>query len=72
MRARLILAWSARVRLHRLAVVRMPARCRSRLRRNDPVTKTDLDELERMFAEAGVGSPEEIDRKSIKFVRKAG
>jgi type I restriction enzyme, R subunit len=33
-----------------------------KLRRNDPLTKTDLDELERMFAEAGVGSPEEIDQ----------
>src|SRR4051794_10354593 len=31
-----------------------------KLRRNDPLTRTDLDELERMFAEAGVGSPEEI------------
>src|SRR4051794_4063730 len=31
-----------------------------KLRRNDPLTKTDVDELERMFAEAGVGSPEEI------------
>ena len=33
-----------------------------KLRRNDPLTKTDLDELERMFTEAGVGSPEEIDK----------
>jgi type I restriction enzyme, R subunit len=32
-----------------------------KLRRNDPLTKTDLDELERMFAQAGMGSPDEID-----------
>src|SRR5215207_5411018 len=32
-----------------------------KLRRNDPLTRTDLDELERMFVEAGVGSPEEIE-----------
>src|SRR4051812_12858246 len=33
-----------------------------KLRRNDPLTKSDVDELERMFAEAGIGSSEEIDR----------
>lgn len=34
----------------------------AKLRRNDPLTKTDLDELERIFSEAGVGSTEDIDR----------
>jgi type I restriction enzyme R subunit len=33
-----------------------------KLYRNEPLTKTDLAELERMFAEAGVGTPEEIER----------
>jgi type I restriction enzyme R subunit len=33
-----------------------------KLHRNEPLTKTDLAELERMFAEAGVGTPEEIAR----------
>ena len=33
-----------------------------KLRRNDPLTATDLSELERIFAEAGVGGPEEITR----------
>jgi hypothetical protein len=30
--------------------------------RNEPLTKTDLAELERIFTEAGVGSPDEIER----------
>ena len=38
-----------------------------KLYRNEPLTKTDLGELERMFAEAGVGTPEEIER-----IRKEG
>jgi type I restriction enzyme R subunit len=33
-----------------------------KLYRNEPLTKTDLAELERMFAEAGVGTLEEIER----------
>jgi len=33
-----------------------------KLRRNEPLTPTDLAELERIFAEAGVGGPEEIAR----------
>jgi type I restriction enzyme, R subunit len=33
-----------------------------KLRRNEPLTATDLGELERIFAEAGVGTPEEMDR----------
>jgi type I restriction enzyme, R subunit len=33
-----------------------------KLRRNEPLTMTDLGELERIFAEAGVGTPEEMDR----------
>jgi type I restriction enzyme, R subunit len=33
-----------------------------KLCRNDPLTKSDIAELERMFAEAGVGTPEEMDR----------
>ncbi len=33
-----------------------------KLRRNDPLTATDLSELERIFAEAGIGGPEEITR----------
>jgi type I restriction enzyme R subunit len=33
-----------------------------KLHRNEALTKTDLDELERMFAEAGVGTAEEIER----------
>lgn len=33
-----------------------------KLRRNEPLTPGDLAELERMFAEAGVGTAEEIDR----------
>jgi type I restriction enzyme, R subunit len=32
-----------------------------KLRRNEPLTKTDLSELERIFAEAGVGTAEEIE-----------
>jgi type I restriction enzyme R subunit len=31
-----------------------------KLRRNEPLTATDLGELERIFAEAGVGTPEEM------------
>ena len=33
-----------------------------KLYRNEPLTATDLSELERIFAEAGVGTPEEIER----------
>jgi type I restriction enzyme R subunit len=33
-----------------------------KLRRNEPLTATDLSELERMFVEAGVGAPEEVQR----------
>lgn len=33
-----------------------------RLRRNEPLTKTDLAELERVFIEQGVAAPEEVDR----------
>jgi type I restriction enzyme, R subunit len=33
-----------------------------KLHRNEPLTKTDLAELERIFTEAGVSSPEELDR----------
>jgi type I restriction enzyme R subunit len=33
-----------------------------KLRRNEPLTATDLGELERIFAEAGVGTPEETQR----------
>ena len=33
-----------------------------KLRRNEPLTKTDLGELERIFTEAGVSTSEELDR----------
>ncbi len=33
-----------------------------RLRRNLPLTRTDIEELERMLQEAGVGSPEDLER----------
>jgi type I restriction enzyme, R subunit len=33
-----------------------------KLYRNEPLTATDLGELERIFAEAGVGTPEEMER----------
>ena len=33
-----------------------------KLYRNDPLTATDLSELERIFVEAGVGTPEEMER----------
>jgi type I restriction enzyme R subunit len=33
-----------------------------KLYRNEPLTATDLGELERIFIEAGVGSPEEMER----------
>lgn len=33
-----------------------------RLRRNLPLTQTDIEELERMLQEAGVGSPEDLER----------
>jgi type I restriction enzyme R subunit len=33
-----------------------------KLYRNEPLTVTDLGELERIFAEAGVGTPEEMER----------
>jgi type I restriction enzyme R subunit len=33
-----------------------------KLRRNEPLTSTDISELERIFAEAGVGAPEDIAR----------
>jgi type I restriction enzyme R subunit len=33
-----------------------------KLHRNEPLTETDLGELERVFIEAGVGSPEELER----------
>ena len=33
-----------------------------KLRRNEPLTATDLSELERIFTEAGVGTPEEMER----------
>lgn len=35
-----------------------------RLRRNLPLTQTDIEELERMLAEAGIGSPEDLERAS--------
>jgi type I restriction enzyme R subunit len=38
-----------------------------KLYRNEPLTATDIAELERIFAEAGLGSPEDIDR-----IRAAG
>ena len=34
----------------------------AKLRRNDPLTKTDLKELERMLGESGAGRPEDIKR----------
>jgi type I restriction enzyme R subunit len=37
-----------------------------KLHRNEPLTKTDLAELERIFAEAGVGAPEDIARVSAE------
>jgi type I restriction enzyme R subunit len=33
-----------------------------KLRRNEPLTPTDLSELERIFAEAGVGTAEDLER----------
>jgi type I restriction enzyme R subunit len=33
-----------------------------KLYRNEPLTKTDLAELDRIFAEAGIGTPEEMER----------
>jgi type I restriction enzyme R subunit len=33
-----------------------------KLYRNEPLTPTDLGELERIFVEAGIGTPEEIER----------
>ena len=33
-----------------------------KLHRNEPLTKTDIDELERIFAEAGLSTPEELER----------
>jgi type I restriction enzyme, R subunit len=33
-----------------------------KLRRNLPLTPTDLDELERVLAESGIGSPEDVQR----------
>lgn len=33
-----------------------------KLHRNEPLTKTDLSELERIFAEAGLGAQEQLDR----------
>jgi type I restriction enzyme R subunit len=33
-----------------------------KLRRNEPLTETDLRELERVFTEAGIGTTEEIER----------
>ena len=33
-----------------------------KLYRNEPLTATDLGELERIFVEAGIGTPEEIER----------
>jgi type I restriction enzyme, R subunit len=33
-----------------------------KLRRNEPLTKTDLSELERIFTEGGLGTTEEIER----------
>jgi type I restriction enzyme, R subunit len=33
-----------------------------KLYRNEPLTKTDLAELDRIFAEAGIGTPEEMGR----------
>lgn len=33
-----------------------------KLHRNEPLTATDLSELERIFVEAGVGTPEEMER----------
>jgi type I restriction enzyme, R subunit len=37
-----------------------------KLRRNRPLTQTDLDELERMLAEAGVGAPEDLARARVE------
>jgi type I restriction enzyme R subunit len=34
----------------------------ARLYRNEPLTPTDLGELERIFVEAGIGTPEEMER----------
>jgi len=33
-----------------------------KLYRNEPLTPTDLSELERIFVEAGIGTPEEMER----------
>ena len=33
-----------------------------KLHRNEPLTKTDIGELERIFAEAGLSTPEELER----------
>jgi type I restriction enzyme, R subunit len=35
-----------------------------RLRRNLPLTDTDIEQLERMLREAGIGSPEDLERAS--------
>jgi type I restriction enzyme, R subunit len=37
-----------------------------RLRRNLPLTETDIEELERMLQGAGVGSPEDLKRASLE------
>jgi len=36
----------------------------AKVRRNEPLTASDLAELERMFADAGLGGPEELERAS--------
>ena len=37
-----------------------------RLRRNQPLTPTDLDELQRMLSESGIGGPDEIHRATVE------
>jgi type I restriction enzyme R subunit len=38
-----------------------------KLRRNKPLTPTDVEELERMFVEAGVGAPEDVSAAATTF-----
>jgi type I restriction enzyme, R subunit len=37
-----------------------------RLRRNLPLTERDIEELERMLREAGIGSPEDLERANLE------
>jgi type I restriction enzyme, R subunit len=37
-----------------------------RLRRNLPLTDTDIEELERMLREAGIGSPEDLEKARLE------